>query len=174
MSTSLGEQQGLTAARRRHGRVVVGVDGSPGSRVALEAAVRAADARGDVLRVVTASIPEDEFGAWGNGAWAAVPPPDPERIRAAAQEMTERMVKDVLEELTGQLRSDPSIEVEVKAGHPARVLLDAAREADQLYVGHRGRGAVRSFLLGSVGLHCVTSAPCPVTVVPQPTPGPER
>ena len=167
MSMSVGEQQDLTAARRRHGRVVVGVDGSPGSRAALNAAVRAADLRGDVLQVVTASIPEDEFGAWGNGAWAAVPPPDPERLRAAARDMAERMVKDVLGELTGHLRSNPSIEVVVKSGHPARVLLDTARDADQLYVGHRGRGAVSSFLLGSVGLHCVTGARCPVTVVPQ-------
>jgi nucleotide-binding universal stress UspA family protein len=27
---------------------------------------------------------------------------------------------------------------------------------------------VSSFLLGSVSLHCVTGAPCPVTIVPQP------
>jgi nucleotide-binding universal stress UspA family protein len=146
------------------------VDGSPGSRVALEAAVRAADLRGAVLRVVVASVPEDEMGAWGNGAWAAVPPPDPERVRAAASDIAERMVKDVVAELGDQLRSTPAIDVEVRSGHPARVLLDAARDADQLVVGHRGRGAVAGFLLGSVSLHCVTAAPCPVTVVPQPAP----
>ena len=36
-------------------------------------------------------------------------------------------------------------------------------------LGHRGRGAVRSALLGSVGLHCVLHATCPVTTVRQAT-----
>jgi nucleotide-binding universal stress UspA family protein len=168
MATVGGRQHDPAAAGGSRGRVVVGVDGSLGSDVALEAAVREADLRGDVVRVVTAFTPEEEFGAWGNGAWAAVPPPDPERLRAAAYDMAERMVKDVLEKLAGQLRSDVTIDVEARPGHPARVLLDAAGDADQLFVGHRGRGAVSSFLLGSVGLHCVAGAPCPVTVVPQP------
>jgi nucleotide-binding universal stress UspA family protein len=37
--------------------------------------------------------------------------------------------------------------------------------ADLLVVGNRGRGGVRSALLGSVALHCVTHARCPVLVV---------
>jgi nucleotide-binding universal stress UspA family protein len=41
-----------------------------------------------------------------------------------------------------------------------------ARDADLLVVGHRGRGAVASALLGSVGLRCVLHSTCPVTVVP--------
>ena len=44
--------------------------------------------------------------------------------------------------------------------------MDAARNAELLIVGHRGRGSVRSVLLGSVGLHCVLHAECPVTIVP--------
>jgi nucleotide-binding universal stress UspA family protein len=50
-------------------------------------------------------------------------------------------------------------------GSPVEVLLEAARDADLLVVGHRGRGAWRSALLGSVGLDVVLHAPCPVTVV---------
>jgi nucleotide-binding universal stress UspA family protein len=57
------------------------------------------------------------------------------------------------------------VSVESRAGAPGRVLLDAADEADLLVIGHRGRGAVSSAVLGSVGLHCVLHASCPVTVV---------
>jgi nucleotide-binding universal stress UspA family protein len=171
MSATLGPQHDAGDVRGRHGRVVVGVDGSPGSRVALETAVRGAAVRGDSVLVIIATVPENEMGAWGNGAWAAVPPPDPERVRAAAADIAERMVEDVLAGLGDQLRSTPAIDVEVRPGHPARVLLDAARDADQLVVGHRGRGGISSFLLGSVGLHCVMGAPCPVTIVPEPAAG---
>jgi nucleotide-binding universal stress UspA family protein len=57
-------------------------------------------------------------------------------------------------------------------------LTEADRRGAELYVVAAcpgmlpwdGRGAVRSALLGSVALHCVTHARCPVMVVhPQPT-----
>jgi nucleotide-binding universal stress UspA family protein len=50
-------------------------------------------------------------------------------------------------------------------GRPAGVLVEAAEGAAVLVVGSRGRGAVRSAVLGSVALHCVTHARCPVEVV---------
>jgi nucleotide-binding universal stress UspA family protein len=34
-----------------------------------------------------------------------------------------------------------------------------------LVLGHRGRGPVASAVLGSVGLHCILHATCPVTIV---------
>ena len=53
-------------------------------------------------------------------------------------------------------------------GSPVDVVLKAARDAALLVVGHRGRGAWRSALLGSVGLGVLLNAPCPVTVVRAP------
>lgn len=166
MSTSAEPRQDPTTTSAEHGRVVVGVDGSPGSRAALRVAVLAADRRGDDLRVLTAPLSETELGAWGTGAWPSMSLPDPDRILGSALETARQMVEDVLAELRGRLRSEPTIDVRAVIGHPAQVLLDAARGADQLVVGHRGRGAASSLLLGSVGLRCVVHAPCPVTVVP--------
>jgi nucleotide-binding universal stress UspA family protein len=58
-----------------------------------------------------------------------------------------------------------SVDVEALVGSPASVLLEQAREADLLVVGHRGRGGFVSAVLGSVGLQCVLHRSGPVTVV---------
>ena len=47
----------------------------------------------------------------------------------------------------------------------AKALIDQSRDADLLVLGHRGRGGFKSAVLGSVGLHCVLHATCPVTIV---------
>jgi nucleotide-binding universal stress UspA family protein len=52
-----------------------------------------------------------------------------------------------------------------ESGAAGPVLVEASEGADMLVLGHRGLGAVRSAMLGSVGLHCVLHATCPVTVV---------
>jgi nucleotide-binding universal stress UspA family protein len=53
----------------------------------------------------------------------------------------------------------------VSEGHAVTELLKRSEHADLLVVGSRGRGAMRSALLGSVALHCTTHARCPVVVV---------
>ena len=50
-------------------------------------------------------------------------------------------------------------------GHPAQALIEASREADLLVVGSHGHGAFTGMLVGSVSIHCVTNAFCPVVVV---------
>ena len=54
---------------------------------------------------------------------------------------------------------------QVVKGHPAPVLLDAAVGADLLVIGSRGHGGFTDALLGSVGLHCVHHAHCPVLIM---------
>ena len=56
----------------------------------------------------------------------------------------------------------------MREGHPAFSLIEQAKDADLLVVGTRGHGGFVGLLLGSVGEHCVTHAPCPVVVVRSP------
>jgi nucleotide-binding universal stress UspA family protein len=149
--------------RRRRPRLVVGVDGSSGSRAALVHALTTAARRGADLEVVTT---HPVMLSWTGGAPVDVPHVDV--IRDDAESRTREFVADV--------RRDPVVAVVpgvgevpvslvVSVGPAAQELVDRSRDADLLVVGSRGRGAVRSALLGSVALHCVTHAPCPVVVV---------
>ena len=50
-------------------------------------------------------------------------------------------------------------------GHPAEALIGESEDASLLVVGYRGHGAFPGMLVGSVSIHCVTNARCPVVVV---------
>lgn len=141
------------------GRIVVGVDGSDESRVALRFAFDDAARRAARVEVVRA-FPTPEYWAVAYGMAAPVPL---DEIRDETERATRALVDDVVAGL-GRVGSVP-VDVVAAPGAPARVLLDAAQGADLLVVGHRGRGGIASAMLGSVGLHCVLHAPCPVTVV---------
>jgi nucleotide-binding universal stress UspA family protein len=53
----------------------------------------------------------------------------------------------------------------VQRGHPAEVLLEAAKDADLLVVGSRGRGGFSGMLLGSVSTQLAHHASCPILIV---------
>jgi len=55
--------------------------------------------------------------------------------------------------------------ITVVEGGPAEALLAAARDADLLVVGNRGRGNIAAALLGSTSAKVADEAPCPVVVV---------
>ncbi|MEO6879337.1 MAG: universal stress protein [Mycobacteriaceae bacterium] len=142
--------------------VVVGVDGSAESHAAVRHALRNAVLRGDEVRAIVAVPPPDV------GVYDMMPPPAlGERLaaaRVAAHAVVTEAVAHAVEELGAEVEQVP-VRCEVVLGTPAEALLEAAKDAIELVVGHRGRGAFRSALLGSVGLSCVLHAACPVTVV---------
>lgn len=135
--------------------VVVGLDGSEGSRAALRFAIDEARRRGAPLRIVVAwLVPVAVY------AGAPLPPDFPENCENAAREVAD----DAL--LTVGYPDDVPYEIVVRRGSPDTVLLAEAAGAALLVVGSRGMGGFRELLLGSVSQACVHHATCPVVVIP--------
>lgn len=136
--------------------IVVGVDGSPASSVALRFAAEEARLRGAGLRVVR---------AWKVPVGAYAPVPYPAELYAEVAPETERHLAAQVSEVLG---SEPEVRVEqrVVEGPPAKVLVEEAAGATLLVVGTRGHGGFTGLLLGSTSAQVVQHAPCPVVVVP--------
>jgi len=154
-------------------RVVVGVDGSAGARTALEFALEEAARRDAVLDVVSVAVTPEYWPVGIGMASSGAAVPAREQVTDAVQREAEQLVKDVVGE-RGAAAARVDIRVRAVPGPPAATLIEQARGADLLVVGHRGRGWFASATLGSVSLQCVLHATCPVTVVrpsPQPADG---
>jgi nucleotide-binding universal stress UspA family protein len=139
------------------GGIVVGVDGSEQSRLALEHAVLEATQRGSSLRVVSVFESAGRFGA----RYSVPIPVSDDDIAKAVEEETRTLVDAVV----ASQPEPPQVSVVVRAGSAGQVLTEESRDAEMLVVGHRGLGGLASTLLGSAGLHCVLHAHCPVLVV---------
>ncbi len=148
--------------------IVVGVDGSAESAAALRFALQDAVRRGGLVRIVTAYMqPEYWAAAYGHTA-----PPTADELVADHT----AVVKDVIASVVAD---DPTlaptggdsavaavpVDIVVVPGPPAKLLIEHSHGAALLVLGHRGRGGFASAVLGSVGLHAVLHAACPVTIV---------
>jgi nucleotide-binding universal stress UspA family protein len=139
-----------------HPRIVVGVDGSPISKVALRWAVDQARLTGATVDAVIAwQVPEAMHG----NAWAAMLVEEPGFGVLAEKELTEAISE------IADPDPDATINPVVVQGWPAEVLLNAAEGADLLVVGSRGRGGFASTLLGSVSQNCAHHATCPLLII---------
>jgi nucleotide-binding universal stress UspA family protein len=142
------------------GRVVVGVDGSVGSLLALDFAFDEAKRRAIGLLVVTAfELPDIWSMTYGRPVSASV-----EEVRDNVLQHTRHLLAEALgEQMTAE--GAPAVEVMAQGGGAAHVLVSAAAGNPLIVVGSRGLSGFRRMLLGSVSLQCVQHAPCPVTVV---------
>ncbi|MFJ8113348.1 universal stress protein [Streptomyces sp. NPDC096132] len=134
--------------------LVVGIDGSESSLVAVDWAVDEAARHGLPLRLVHASL-------WERYERAR---PSFRTERPAGEVMAQNIVASCAER--ARLR-DPEVKVsgDVVAADAVSTLLRAASEAFALVTGVRGRGEVAGLLLGSVSLTVAARAVCPVVVV---------
>ena len=142
---------------RQWKRIVIGVDGSPASRTALEWAGDEAVRHGSELVVLTAWLPVPPPLA---GTSSTLPTHGLTDAGETAKELLMAAVRDVLGE-------DPPVLVQpqVKEGSAAKLLIDFSEDADLLVVGSSGHGGFAGMLLGSVSQHVTAHAKCTVVVV---------
>ncbi|MEA2279618.1 MAG: hypothetical protein QOK21_225 [Solirubrobacteraceae bacterium] len=134
--------------------VVVGYDGSPTARAAVELAVERVPDGGSVIVVNAYDLPADWYGWPAYSELLHVP-------QSRGSELLERVAADV------PALDRVAYETELIGGRAAASLeaVAEARHAREIIVGTRGFGPVRA-LLGSVAHELLHVARRPVTVVP--------
>lgn len=135
------------------GRIVVGADGSDGSKGALRWAARQAARTGAVVEAVIAW----EWPAFFGMATGITEGFDPPGIAG-------RVLDNAIREALGE-NFPAGLRTRVTEGRAGQVLVDASRDAELLVVGTRGRGGLADAFLGSVSTYCVHHAQCPVVVI---------
>src|SRR5260370_3162006 len=114
-------------------RIVVGVDGSLSSRAALRWAVKQARFTGGTVAAVSAwQIPM----MLQNYTWAPIYVEESGDFAEDARKRIDAVISEEIEPADSRL-----VRSQVRHGHPAQVLLDAAAHADLLVVGSRGHGS---------------------------------
>jgi nucleotide-binding universal stress UspA family protein len=142
--------------------IVVGYDGSDAARAALLFAARQAGPTGRVFIVHAYELPPDLLGS-----------PNYDRILSERRDRGEAVLSELplgSDELAG-----PQYETELIGGPAAQAIVDVARarHADEIVVGARGLGRLRS-LLGSVSHELLHVADRPVVVIPSAAIKPEQ
>jgi nucleotide-binding universal stress UspA family protein len=136
--------------------VVVGVDGSDASRVAIALAAREAGYRGAPLIAVQAYSGERTLGA---------PAARPLSLRTAEDERIDAEVS--LRQAVRDVLGDQADGVEIRTilGLAGRKIVETASKVNAQLIVLATRGST-SMLLGTVSLYVLRKAPCPVLVVP--------
>lgn len=146
-------------------RLVVGISRSRASWWALAWAIGEARNRGMRLLLVHAFHPH------------MVPPaPDP-RFTGVPYDIDEdrmaagnRLIWTAVAEAVGQMPAGMSFDQAVVPGRAGAQLARLACGDDVLVLGSRHRGWLRRLAPGSVARACSRRAPCPVVIVPEPSP----
>ncbi|GAB7045085.1 universal stress protein [Catenuloplanes indicus JCM 9534] len=141
--------------RQMENLIVVGVDGSPGGRRALEWAIAEAARIGGTVRAVT---------AW---TWDGIDSgPLTETSPAAQRHRAETLLRDEIDAVLRQAHDPVTVTAEAAENSPVNALTIAAEKASLLVLGSHGHSALRHRVLGSVSDGCIRRAPCPVVVIP--------
>jgi len=136
--------------------IIVGVDGSPASRVAVDWAARDAARRGADLKLVHVLVPPAVM------AFPEVPMPPGfmEWQEEEGRRLLDGAVKTV-EEAGAQVE----VSTDMVSGPAVPVLADLSSSAQMIVVGCRGRGALSRVLLGSISTGLAHHAHCPVAII---------
>ncbi|PAT05489.1 universal stress protein [Corynebacterium hadale] len=136
--------------------VVVAVDGSPASQIAVRWAANTAMKRGIPLRLASSyTMPQFLY------AEGMVPP----------QELFDDLQRETLKKIDEARDIALEVAPDIKIGHavaegsPIDMLLEMSRSSTMVVMGSRGLGGLSGMVLGSVSGAVVSHASCPVVVV---------
>lgn len=141
--------------------IVVGIDGSGHSQLALEWAMNEAVIRRAPLTVI--HVHEAIAGWYGGVATFGDDAERTEQARVAAQEETDKVLANL-----GESRPE-SVTVMAVHGFPVDELIRASGDADMVVLGSRGAGGFARLVMGSVTAQVSAHAHCPVVIVPPQT-----
>lgn len=136
--------------------IVVGVDGSAESKVAVDWAARSAALRRVPLKLVNVLNPPVVM------AFPEVPMP-PGYLQWQQEEG--RKALDAAAATAAAAAADIEISTELVSGPSVPSLVEESKDAALIVVGCRGRGALARGLLGSVSTGLVHHALCPVAII---------
>jgi nucleotide-binding universal stress UspA family protein len=133
-------------------KIVVGVDGSDSSVLALRWAAHYGALLGARLEVVMAWEYPASYG------WTAIAPDwnPADDVRKVLAESARAAFGD---------QWPAGMQFDIREGGAAKVLLEACEGATMLVVGSRGHGGFAGLLLGSVSANVAEHAPCPVLII---------
>ena len=149
--------------RISHHGVVVGADGSPSSRVAVQWAAREAAMRHVPLTVV--HVVRSLSVAASTLAWPAGRVP--EEVLEIQENDARRVIADAIKVVEDSAAGGdrPEVNSELFFGGPVPTLVDLSKEAQLVVVGCRGRTGQHRRLLGSVSTGLIHHAHGPVAVI---------
>jgi nucleotide-binding universal stress UspA family protein len=140
-------------------RLLIAFDGSPFAQRALDESIDLARANNGRLTVI-AVVPEPFVWSLGSGYEVAV---NLDELRR----QVERDYRTMLDDAAHTVPADVPVTKILKHGAAASAIVGEARanDHDLIVMGSRGRGDLRSLLLGSVSHHVLHASPVPVLVI---------
>ena len=139
--------------------VIVGVDGSEESLLAVELAALEARRHSSPLRIVSAPDVMPRMHAYHAS---------PAEIAAALRGISARAL-DAAITRSEEVAPGLAVDTGLLSGPPAVAVAESGSGASILVVGARGAGGFVAMMLGSVSRYVATWAPCPVVVVREET-----
>jgi nucleotide-binding universal stress UspA family protein len=135
----------------QHGKIVVGIDGSPLGAEALRWAVEYARWKGAEVEALL---------AWHMPVRVMITPTSTdEDYSERHQQVLDKAVSEAVGDVV-----DVTVHRRLVEHRPAAALVSAAKGAQLLIIAARGERVVPGVQLGSVARFCVDHAPCPVLV----------
>jgi nucleotide-binding universal stress UspA family protein len=137
--------------------ILVAIDGSPDSDEALTQAIDLASTQRARLTIFSAALAPPATAYMGGGA----------AVAATIASEAESDVEELLRKSVSKVPDEVSVST-VQSSDPVRVALMSqvkSGQHDLVVMGSRGRGAVRSVLLGSVSHYLLHHSPVPVLIV---------